>query len=250
MGNGPAPNGMRPWPGIVGFVVPRLPFVLTLAVSIWLSALGLAAVVNSMNADAVCSVSYLFVDCATSGQSELKVGAYLGAFGFCLLVLAINQVALRPYAVYPFLNFVLLGALACILFDHAFQMPVKNFGPLYSGMFNSINFIIALSFLFFLTIMRLSPAVFPRFVLAALMSYGQTVIGFSIYFWLHQGFLGATIIYLGFAIYAFGVFSIHLMSVFAMVAAVEGKQPRPAPDRAANRFRKRMHRYGPLSPDS
>lgn len=211
----------------MAFIARRLPFALIVGLMIWAAAFGLVAVINAATDDSVCQLSFLLIDCRLDGQTSLKPGAYLGALVFCLVALGITHAALRRRAIYPFLNFVLYGAVACILFDYLFKIPVKDFGPLFSGMFNSTNFIIALSFLFFSTVIRVSPTAVFRFTLAAVMSYGQTVLGFAIYFWLHEGFLGATTIYLGFAIYAFGVFSIHLMSVFAMVAAIEGKAERP-----------------------
>lgn len=235
---------------VVAFLGSRLPFVLVLGLLIWAAALGLAGIINFLKADTICDVSFLIVDCAVDGQAELKAGAYLGALGLCLSVLGINHILLRPYAIYPFLNFIFYGAVACILFDLFAEMPVKNFGPLYSAMFNSINAVIALSFLFFLTLVPPSLKAFLWFPLAAIVSYGQAVIGFSLYFWLQEGFLGATSIYIGFLIYAFGVFSIHIMSVVALVIAIEESEARPAPQCAADFLRKRMRRYGRLPPVS
>ena len=211
-------------PGLLGALTRRLPFLALLALLYVGAAHGLSFVLAWQAGQPVCEVNVALVECAIPAQSVFQPAAYLCALGLCVVALAGVQLLLRDHAASPFLGFVLVGLLACIVFDTFARRPVQNLAPLYSGMFNALNFVISLSFVCVLVLVRARAALVPPFARAVTVSYAQSVLGFAVYAWLQQGFLGATTSFLGFLIYAFGVFSIHLMCVLSLV--VQGAPPR------------------------
>ena len=213
-----------------GFAGLFLAHVTIVAALIWTSAIVLSVLINTIESKTICTVWFALIDCVLPQQRQFVGGAYFSFLFVCILMLVVNELRLRQHPVYLFFNVIFYGAAACAVFDIVLKMPIQNFSPLYSGMFNTLNIVIGLSFLFFVTAVRLTLSTFPRFVTTALLSYGQSVIGFAFFYWLQGGFLGATTSYVGFLIYAFGVFSVHLMCVVSLTVSASESTAAELPD--------------------
>lgn len=172
-----------------------------------------------------CSVHFLSTQCAFEADSVRPFWSYaiLGA----LIVSAMIGLRIfgRDAVTYPFL--MLFGGLAlgAIAFDLALGKPVINGPKITNDTINILGSVIAASFLLLLVILRRETYSLASVARAATASYAIKVASVSFFIAVCEGVFGATELFLLYIVYAFGAFSLHLMTVCGFVARTASAKP-------------------------
>jgi len=172
-----------------------------------------------------CSVHFLSTQCTFEADSVRPFWSYaiLGA----LVVSAMLGLRIfgRDTVTYPFL--MLFGGLAlgAIAFDLALGKPVINGPKITNDTINILGSVIAASFLLLLVILRRETYSLASVARAATASYAIKVASVSFFIAVCEGVFGATELFLLYIVYAFGAFSLHLMTVCGFVARTASANP-------------------------
>jgi len=167
-----------------------------------------------------CAQSFFTVNCAFPPDSA-QVGPNYAVLALFLLVVSLVAVLKwRRAAAYPF--FMLSAALcgAALLWDLVAQQPVIHGPKITNDTINILRAVIAASFVLLIILCRGQSYTLSRLSASVATSYaltGLSVIGFVE---LSESVFGVTELFLLYVMYAFGSFSLHLMTVCGFVAAL------------------------------
>ncbi|MBR0778620.1 hypothetical protein JQ625_27640 [Bradyrhizobium diazoefficiens] len=160
-----------------------------------------------------CVSDYVTLSCDLVREPAFQWSSHLVLLGAALAVLAVTSIGLIRLSIAPFLFLMIAALLFCLSFDMAFQLHVKNFSRLFSSTFNLTTLVMFFSFLFMMVIMRFEIRLGWRFIGAMLQSYFTRDVAFLFYAAVQGAYIGTTALYLLFIAFAFGAFTIHIMSI-------------------------------------
>jgi hypothetical protein len=160
-----------------------------------------------------CASSYVTLSCDLVREPTFQLSPHVVLLGAALTVLAVTSIFLVRLSIAPFLFLMIAALLLCLSFDTIFQLHVKNFSRLFSSTFNLTTLVMFFSFLFMMVIMRFEIRLGRRFIGAMLQSYFTRDVAFLFYAAVQGAYIGMTALYLLFIAFAFGAFTIHIMSI-------------------------------------
>ncbi len=164
-----------------------------------------------------CAQSYFNLQCAFPPDSA-HVGPAYPVLALLLLLFAIAAWLFgRKRSAYPFLMFSVALCGAALLWDMLVLKPII-FGPkIINDTINILRAVIAASFVLLLVLCRAEQYSLRKLVTAVVSSYGLTALSVTAFVELSQSVFGVTELFLLYVIYAFGSFSLHLMTVSRFV---------------------------------
>lgn len=160
-----------------------------------------------------CVSSYATLSCDLVREPAFQWPPYIILLIAALAALAITLIFLFRFSTGPFFLFMIVTLLFCLVFDMTFQLPVRNFSRLFSSTFNLTTVVVFFSFLFMMAIMRFEIRLGWRFFGAMMQSYLMRDAAFVFYAAVQGLYAGMTSLYLMFVAFAFGAFTIHIMSI-------------------------------------
>jgi hypothetical protein len=177
-----------------------------------------------------CASSLLGITCDVP-----RAQAFAGSPHVVLLLAAVaafivSMAILYKYSIAPFALFMIAVLIFCLGFDLIFQLPVKNFSRLFSSTFNLTSFIIFFSFVFVIAITPFNARLSWRFLGSMMQSYLAQDVAFLFYVAVQWAYIGMTSLYLMFVAFSFGAFTIHMMSIAAILrrsGELRGDSPMP-----------------------
>jgi len=160
-----------------------------------------------------CVSSYAILSCDLVREPVFQLPPYIILLVAALAALAVTSVFLLRFSTAPFFLFMIATLLFCLGFDMVFQLPVRNFSRLFSSTFNLTTVVMFFSFLFMMVITRFEITLGWRFFGAMMQSYLMRDVAFLFYAAVQGSYAGMTALYLMFVAFAFGAFTIHIMSI-------------------------------------
>jgi hypothetical protein len=160
-----------------------------------------------------CVSSYATLSCDLVREPVFQWPSYIVLLVAALAALAVTSIFLLRFSTAPFFLFMIATLLFCLGFDMIFQLPVRNFSRLFSSTFNLTTVVIFFSFLFMMVITRFEITLGWRFFGAMMQSYLMRDAAFLFYAAVQGRYAGMTALYLMFVAFAFGAFTIHIMSI-------------------------------------
>jgi hypothetical protein len=172
-----------------------------------------------------CQVSYLSTQCAFGADKVESVNAYIILGSIVGMTLVALRWFWRETVIYPFLMLFGLLCMAAIGYDLLLDRPIINSEKIVNDTVNILGSVIAASFTLLLVILRhqnYSPLVLAK---SACASYAIKVVSVTFFVGVSSGIHGATELYLLYVVYAFGAFSLHLMTVCGFIAKTAAAKP-------------------------
>jgi hypothetical protein len=161
-----------------------------------------------------CVSSYAALACDIERTQDIQWLPYLVLLAAAVAALAVTLMFLYRLSVAPFFLFMIATLVFCVSFDLIFQLPVRNFSRLFSSTYNLTTVVVVFfSFLFVMAIARFEMRLGWRFFGAMMQSYLMRDIAFVFYAAVQGLYAGMTSLYLMFVAFAFGAFTIHIMSI-------------------------------------
>jgi len=160
-----------------------------------------------------CFSSYATLSCDLVREPVFQWTPYIIMLVAALAAVAVTSIFLFRFSTAPFSLFMIGTLLFCLVFDMIFQLPVRNFSRLFSGTFNLTTVVAFFSFLFMMVITRFETRLGWRFFGAMMQSYLMRDVAFLFYAAVQGLYAGMTALYLMFVAFAFGAFTIHIMSI-------------------------------------
>jgi len=160
-----------------------------------------------------CVSSYATLSCDLVREPVFLWPPYIILLVAALAALAATSILLFRFSTAPFFFFMIATLLFCLVFDMILQLPVRNFSRLFSSTFNLTTVVMFFSFLFMMVITRFEIRLGWRFFAAMMQSYLMRDAAFAFYASVQGLYAGMTALYLLFVAFAFGAFTIHIMSI-------------------------------------
>jgi hypothetical protein len=160
-----------------------------------------------------CVASYATFSCDLRRAPDFQWWPYLILLAAAVAALAVTLLLLFRFSTAPFFLFMIATLMFCVGFDMIFQLPVRNFSRLFSSTYNLTTVVVFFSFLFMMVIVRFEMRLGWRFFGAMIQSYVTRDVAFLFYASVQGLYAGMTALYLMFVAFAFGAFSIHIMSI-------------------------------------
>ena len=160
-----------------------------------------------------CVSYYAILACDIYRTQDIQWSPYLVLLAVALAVLVVTSMFFRRLSAAPFFLFMTATLVFCTGFDMIFQLPVRNFSRLFSSTYNLTTVVVFFSFLFIMVIVRFEMRLGWRFFGAMMQSYLVRDIAFIFYAAVQGLYAGMTSLYLMFVAFAFGAFTIHIMSI-------------------------------------
>ncbi len=179
-----------------------------------------------------CSAHLFSVKCAFPADVGLDRGAY-GVLGVTIATaLGLLTWRGRDWVAYPFM--MTLGVLAggAICYDLVADRPILNPARIINGTINILGFVIFASFVLTLAILRQYRLSHARLAVAVIQSYALKTIAVTLFIGVMPLVYGATELLVLYIVYAFGAFTLHIMTVSSMVGSLRGPAVAPAGHRA------------------
>lgn len=165
-----------------------------------------------------CSVDFLSTKCAFENDALEPAASYYVLGASLLAVMAALRFLWRDAVVYPFLMLFGCLAIGAVAYDLTMLRPVINGPKITNDTINILGSVIAASFFLLLVILRREQYSILSVARAALGSYTIKVLSVTGFIAVREGVFGATELYLLYVVYAFGAFSLHLMTVCGFIA--------------------------------
>ncbi|MBC7583081.1 MAG: hypothetical protein H7316_04970 [Tardiphaga sp.] len=167
-----------------------------------------------------CSISFLSLSCAYPADSGFNDLAYALLGGTLIVSVVAARLWWREHVVGPFIQLMGLIGLAAIGWDVLMQLPVLNSAKIINDTENILSFVIFGSFVLMLAILRKRRVGLGTFVVASLVSYAVKIVMMMVFLDISGNVMGATELYLLYVAYAFGTFTVHIMTVSGIVTGV------------------------------
>lgn len=164
-----------------------------------------------------CTANFLSVSCAFPKDTIGPVQSYALLAALVTTVLVVFRFFGRGSILYPFLTMMGIICLGTLGFDVLFQQPVINSPKIINDTINILGAVIAASFVLLLVILRHQPYGLPSLVRAAAISYGVKIVSVTFFIAVSRDIYGATELFLLYIVYAFGSFSLHLMTISGFI---------------------------------
>lgn len=174
-----------------------------------------------------CEPALFTLSCDYAPDGGFSHRTYAALWASVGLVLAATQILCRKTVAYPFLVTLCVLALFALGFDTLLARPVIHGAKIINDTMNVLSFVILASFMLTFLMARnegLSPL---RVLVAVASSYSVKVVGLSAFAAVQGQLMGATELFFLYVIYAFGVFTIHIMTVSGLLMSLRPSQ-RPA----------------------
>lgn len=198
----------------------RIVFAIAMVFAIYAAWAGAVAHLVTYIFGYDCVQSFLSVRCALPQDVAAITPAYalLGLFllGFALLL----RGPWKHSAPYPFLMLSLVLCALALLWDLVSVRPILSGAKIVNDTINVLGAVIAASFTLLIIICRRQAFSLGRLALATVTSYGLTIVSIAAFIALSSSIFGVTELFLLYVIYAFGSFTLHLMTVCRFVAAL------------------------------
>lgn len=196
----------------------RIALGLGILLAIYLGSNELARWLIEWRFDVRCAVRFLSLGCAYPADSGYSAVTYAILAAVMVAMVAVTSVFLRENVVTPF--FQLMGAIGIgvICYDMLFHRPVLTSTKIINDTENILSFVIFASFTLTLIILRNGRVPLHGIALAGLASYSIKVVMMFIFLSMSARVMGATELYMLYVAYAFGTFTIHIMTISALVA--------------------------------
>lgn len=165
-----------------------------------------------------CTVDFLSTQCAFEADKVESMTAYWILGGGIGLVMLALRLFWRDSVIYPFMMLFGILSLGAIAFDVAMVRPVINGPKITNDTINILGSVIAASFFLLLVILRHQRYPLLSVARAAAGSYFIKVLSVTFFIAVREGVHGATELFLLYIVYAFGAFSLHLMTVCGFIA--------------------------------
>lgn len=165
-----------------------------------------------------CEQRFLTLGCDFPQDSAAATASYPALLVLLAAAAAAIRWRWRSAAAYPFL---MLSAALCagaIVWDMAAGRPILLAPKIINDTINILGTVIAASFALLVILCRGSRFSLARFTAAVAVSYALTLISVIAFVELSGSVFGVTELFLLYVIYAFGSFTVHLMTVCAFVA--------------------------------
>ena len=185
------------------------------AVAIWLLAGELAAPVISALSPAQCEARGMFTHCVLPAAEGIDIPTHLAMLAVTVVAAAFVVMFMWERVAAPFLLFQLVLFGFCLVFDVLVGKPISNASLIFSDTLNILGVVILLSFFFAIAIGIGTPL---SLTVAAIASHTARLLSFAAFAWLQPHFPGASGMFLLFTMYAFGTFTLHVMSISVLAA--------------------------------
>jgi hypothetical protein len=165
-----------------------------------------------------CVTHGLQLTCDLPADGPLSQGAYaLSAVALAAAWLA-STLWLRNRPVQPFIGLFAALGLAAIAYDVAVGRPLVTGQRLINDTFDVLRFLIFASFVLLLLIARRWILSSWSVAVAAAASFTAATVSMIVFYLIRPGLIGAFELYLLYIAYAFGGFTLHLMTLSRLVA--------------------------------
>lgn len=182
---------------------------------------AVSAPIGALAARAVgvgCRARGLSLNCALAPDGALDPATYgvsaaaLAAAWWCSAVL------LRHRPVQPFVGLFAALGLGAIVYDALVGRPLVTGERLINDTFDVLRFLMFASFALLLLIARRWTVSWRGVGLAAATSFAAATVSMIAFYWVRPGLIGAFELYVLYVAYAFGGFTLHLMTLSRLVA--------------------------------
>lgn len=170
-----------------------------------------------------CASGVFTATCRLGEDGPLRTDVYITSAAGAALAWGGAAALFRRRLIYPFVALFSLLALAAMAYDAGFGNRLVAGAKLANDTFNVLRFVIFASFVLTFVLLRRTP---PRVVHAAgaiAVSYLGALAFMAAFLFLREQVMGALELLLLYGAYAFGGFTVHLMTVSLMVAGVDLK---------------------------
>jgi peptidoglycan/LPS O-acetylase OafA/YrhL len=176
-----------------------------------------------------CTTDYFTLRCAYPVGSTSNWMTYPVVFISLLLTMAASHVLLRHTILHPFLMSASVLGLFAVCFDCYMQSPIINEAQIINDTMNILSFVIFASFLLSFVILRHSTVPAMAVVKAISISYVSKLVALVVFAGLKPGLTGALELFILYFIYAFGAFSVHLMTLSTLLLTANANRA-PVPE--------------------
>jgi hypothetical protein len=160
-----------------------------------------------------CVSSYGTLACDIYRTQDIQWLPYLVLLAVAVIAFIVTWVFFSRHSAAPFFLFMIATLVFCAGFDMIFHLPVRNFSRLFSSTYNLTTVVVFFSFFFMMVIVRFDIHLGWRFFGAMMQSYLVRDVAFIFYAAVQGLYAGMTSLYLMFVAFAFGAFTIHIMSI-------------------------------------
>ena len=167
-----------------------------------------------------CVQTFLFSHCDFANDRLVATPAYLVLGAFLCTILAAVWAFGRHTVAFPFVTLIIVLCGAAILFDLVGGRPIIHAPKIINDTLNVLGVVISASFVLLLVIIRKQPYSLWHLMAAVLLSLIIKTVAAGAFLELRIGFYGATELFLLYIVYAFGAFTLHLMTVSGFVASL------------------------------
>ena len=167
-----------------------------------------------------CSQAFLTSQCAFGPDQVLAPDAYAALGLFLLALLGLVHLRFRAAVAYPFLMLIGGLCLAALALDLILGNPIIHAAKVINDTLNILGAVIAASFVLLLVILRNQPYSLARLGWAVLLSFAIKTLSVTAFVELRGAVFGITELLLLYIVYAFGAFTLHLMTVSSFVASL------------------------------
>jgi hypothetical protein len=167
-----------------------------------------------------CGQEFLSSHCDFANDGLVALPSYMALAAFLATVLGFTWLFARHTVAFPFIALIALLCGSAILFDLAVARPVIHAPKIINDTVNILGAVIAASFALILIIVRKEPFSLQRLAWAVVVSFTIKTLSATAFLELRIGVYGATELFLLYLVYAFGAFTLHLMTVSAFVSTL------------------------------
>lgn len=175
-----------------------------------------------------CEVTFLATQCDFGSDVVEPLDGYIILGSLIVTSLVAIHLFWRETIFYPFVFLFGLLGLGTIAIDVTWQNPVINSAKIVNDTINILGSVIAVSFLLLILILRHQRYSMIGLAKSALISYLVKVTSVTGFIAVRAGVHGSTELYLLYVVYAFGAFSLHLMTVCGFLSRTVCTEPKAA----------------------
>jgi hypothetical protein len=157
--------------------------------------------------------------CALPPDGGLSLAAYAVSAAVLAAAWIGSALFLRQCALQPFVGLFAALGLCAIAYDLIVGRPLLTGVRLINDTFDVLRFLVFASFALLLTMARRWTMSVPGVALAAAASFAMTIAAMTGFHAIRHGLIGAFELYVLYIAYAFGGFTLHLMTLSLLVAA-------------------------------
>jgi hypothetical protein len=166
-----------------------------------------------------CDTVILTVTCAFEPDHGAALPTYGALAAGAVVLLLAARFLFRERAVYPFIGLISTVALGAMAFDVLAGRTILNAPKIANDTFGVLEFAVFSSLVLTFAIAREAQLRPTRVLIAILASFSATAGARFFYAAIYDQLGGAMELFFLFVLYAFGAFSLHLMSLSLMIAS-------------------------------